>query len=90
MNDYLSMIDDIKPDEYEIIFGKCAKSINEFWNDDVGRYYNEHCRGLQLRINQVEESIEKLWGKAPLPEFRKELVKFYKLHQLAYSEYQKN
>ena len=68
-------------DQYKIIFDKCAAAINEFWSADIQRFMNDICPDLKNKIDISERTLDQLWGLKSLEEFRKELSKFYQLHQ---------
>ena len=68
-------------DEYKALFDKCMTAICTFWTGNLQEYMNKELPDIARQIDESEANIEKLWSVSPLPEFRQELVRFYKLHE---------
>jgi len=74
-------------DEYKEMFDKCMAVISTYWNDDLQEYMKKNLPDIVEQVNESEKNINKLWGNAPLQEFRTELIRFYKLHEKVRDEY---
>lgn len=74
-------------DEYKLIFDKAVIAVNKFWDDKLSDYLYDERPDMVKLINASDERLERLWGKASVAEFRQELIRFYKLHQKVYNDY---
>ncbi len=75
-------------DPYKAVFDKYVNAINIFWSTDIQEYMNNGFPNLAEAINESEKRIDQIWGLKPLEDFRKEMFRFYKLHEKVFDLYQ--
>ena len=74
-------------DKYKEIFDKAVFSINKFWSADIQNFMNNEFLSLAEAIDESEKRLDQAWGVKPLADFRRELFKFYKLHEKVFDLY---
>ena len=87
INRYKQDADLWQDDDYKAMFDKATSAINEWYTADMHCYIKENLPDIARQIDESESRLDQLWGEAPLDEYRKELVKFYKLHERVYIKY---
>lgn len=70
-------------DAYNDLFQKCADAINNFYSVELHSYIRDELLEIKKQIDTVEKNLDLLWDTVSLVDFRKELIKFYKLHEEA-------
>ena len=76
-------------DDYKAMFDKATSAINEWYTAEIHSFVKESFPDIARQIDESESRLNQLWGEAPLDEYRQELIRFYKLHEKAYTEHLK-
>lgn len=74
-------------DPYKALFDKEIAKLNMDYPTDVLNFIKKHHKQLHEAINESEKRFDRLWGEAPIDEFREELLKFCNLNRKAVKLY---
>ena len=72
---------------YKAVFDHYVTAINGFWSADIQAYMKNEFPSFAEAINESERNLDRFWGVKPLADFKKEMYRFYKLHEKIFELY---